>query len=205
MSSLKIQEQFELDAAAERVWEYLADPMRVVTCLPGATIEASEGDGTYRGSLKLKVGPASLTYRGVAKFVELDPERRRIRLEGKASEKSGGGQVRMVMESTVESLGEQRARVVVDVDVRLAGKIVRFGRGMIGVVSERLFQDFAECLAATLRADVAGADLEDGAGAASADASPAARSAHAAASLNPVLLLFRALWSRLSRLFGRGG
>ena len=191
MSSLKIQEQFELEAAPERVWEYLVDPERVVTCLPGAVIESSEGDRTYRGSLKLKVGPASMTYRGVAEFVELDAGRRRMRLEGKGSEKGGGGQVRMVMVSTVEALGAGRSRVVIDVDLKLAGKIVRFGRGMIGVVSERLFQDFTECLAAKLVAD------DEGGGDDASGGAPGA--------MSPVRLLFRALWSRLRRLFGRGG
>ena len=185
-------------ASQETVFSFFTDPEKMMRWQGMAARLVAQPGGEFWVDLDDGVVMSG-------KFVELDPERRRIRLEGKATEKSGGGQVRMVMESTVESLGEQRARVVVDVDVRLAGKIVRFGRGMIGVVAERLFRDFAECLAATLGADVAGADLEDGAGAASADASPAARSAHAAASLNPVLLLFRALWSRLSRLFGRGG
>ncbi len=96
----------------------------------------------------------------------------------------------MIMESTVEALPDGRARLHIDVDLQLAGKIVRFGRGMIGVVSERLFQDFAACLAESLVAD--GVVGEDG-------------PREGPDALSPVRLLLRALWSRLRRLFGGGG
>ncbi len=204
MSSLKIEERLELDAPAERVWAYLVDPERVVSCLPGAAIESALGERTYRGSIKVKIGPASMTYRGTAEFIELDAERGLMRLEGKASDSSGGGQVQMVMESRVESLSDSRTRLVVDVDLKLAGKIVRFGRGMIGVVSERLFQDFAQCLAANVGADTDAATHREADGTAT-PGEVAAGSAKSQGELSAVGLLLRALWSRLARLFGRSG
>jgi len=199
MSTLRIEERLELEAPAERVWAYLVDPGRVAACLPGAAIESTEGERTYHGSMKVKVGPASLTYRGTAEFVEVDADRRHMRLEGKANERSGGGQVQMVMESTVEALSESRTLIVVDVDLKLAGKIVRFGRGMIGVVSERLFQEFGECLSTRLGSEVAAADDEPASGGAPAGLQ------EPASELGAVGLLLRALWSRLARLFGRSG
>ena len=91
-----------------------------------------------------------------------------------------------------------------DVDLKLAGKIVRFGRGMIGVVSERLFQDFAECLAAHLcgDADTATRGETDGTG---ESGEVAAGSRKSGGELSAVGLLLRALWSRLARLVGRSG
>ncbi len=204
MSSLRIEERLELEAPAERVWAYLVDPERVVSCLPGAAIDAAVGERTYRGSMKVKIGPVSMTYQGVAEFVELDADRRTMRLEGKGSDKGGGGQVQMVMESRVESLAASRTRLVVDVELKLAGKMVRFGRGMIGVVSERLFQEFAECLAARLGADADTAVPGEPDGA-SARGDVAAESRTRESELGALGLLLRALWSRLARLFGRSG
>lgn len=203
MSSLRIEEQLELEAPAERVWAWLVDPERVVSCLPGATIDATEGERTYRGSMKVKIGPVSMTYQGVAEFVEVDADRRTMRLEGKGSDKGGGGQVQMVMASRVESVTASRSRILVDVDVKLAGKMVRFGRGMIGVVSERLFQEFAQCLAARVGEEAATAVPPEPDGASKPDV--AARSRAPERELGALGLLFRALWSWLARLFSRSG
>lgn len=204
MSSLRIEERLELEAPAERVWAYLVDPERVVSCLPGAIIESTVGERGYRGSMKVRIGPVSMNYQGVVEFVELDADRGLMRLEGKGSDRGGGGQVHMVMESRLEPLGESRTRIVVGVDLKLAGKIVRFGRGMLGVVSEELFHEFAQCLSASLRSE-ADAAIHRNTGNVSASGQVVAESRTSGTELGAVGLLLRALWSRLVRLAGRSG
>ncbi len=201
MSSLKIEERFTIDAPAEEVWRFLIDPKRVVVCLPGAQLDSTDDDGAYHGAVKVRVGAVTVQYKGSMTFEELDHERRFVRMVGKGKEKGGAGSVMMTMESTVRELDGGGAEVTVESTVQLAGRIVRFGRGMIEVVSKEIFKQFTACLTEKL----AGPEAGDGAGAA-ATPDDAARTPEARAETQAVAalpLLFRALRSWLLNLFGR--
>ncbi len=143
-------ETFRLDAPPERVWRYLLDPERVVLCLPGASLDEVVDEGTYEGSVRVSVGPVTVTYRGRMVFEEVDDEARRVRMGGKGRESTGSGSATMSMVGTVAATGDGGSEVTVESDVRVSGKIVRFGRGMIERVSREIFNDFAACMAETL-------------------------------------------------------
>lgn len=150
MSSLKITETFRLDAPPERVWRYLLDPERVAECLPGASLDEVVDERTCEGSVRVAVGPVTVTYRGRMVFEEVDEKARRVRLEGKGREETGSGSASMSMVGTVSAAGDGGSEVTVESDVRVSGKIVRFGRGMIERVSQEIFRDFTACMAETL-------------------------------------------------------
>lgn len=146
MATIRIEESFELDAPPERVWSYLVDPERIVVCLPGASLDEVVDERTYGGRVTVAVGPVSVTYEGRIEFEEMDEEAYRIRMVGKGREKSGSGSARMTMRSSIEALDSGGSRVTVASEAEVAGKIVRFGRGMIERVGKEIFQDFMGCL-----------------------------------------------------------
>ncbi len=127
MSTLKIEERFELDAPADEAWAYLSQPERIVVCLPGAELTEVVDERNYEGSVKVKLGAVAMEYLGNAEFTEVDPEQRVVRMEGKGRERRGGGTVTLTMEGTVRELEGDRCEVTVLADIQLAGKIVRFG------------------------------------------------------------------------------
>ncbi|MDH3224612.1 MAG: SRPBCC family protein [Gemmatimonadota bacterium] len=150
MSNIRIEETFSVPAPVSEVWAALLEPARLVVCIPGAALEASEDDRTYAGTVKVKLGAVAISYRGTVTFEEVDTDRRFLKLSGKGSEKGGSGTVRMTMETTLVE-GEGGGTVVsTAMDMQLAGKIVRFGRGMIHSVSQELFAEFTRCLTETL-------------------------------------------------------
>ena len=53
----------------EEVWKAVIDPDRVAPCMPGATVTGVEGD-SFKGTVKVKLGPISLLYKGSGEFVE---------------------------------------------------------------------------------------------------------------------------------------
>ncbi len=201
MSTLKIEERFELDAPADEAWGYLSRPERIVVCLPGAELTEVIDERNYAGSVKVKLGAVAMEYLGNAEFTEVDPEQRVVRMEGKGRERRGGGTVTLSMEGTVRELEGDRCEVTVLADIQLAGKIVRFGRGMIQAVTAEVFKEFtarlAEELAAGPSKDEAKGEASDGDGA----SSPSPGSSPEALSLFPLLL--RSLRSWLRGLFGR--
>jgi len=212
VSSLKIEERFTIDAPAEEVWRFLIDPERVVVCLPGAQLDSTDDDGVYHGTVKIRVGAVTVQYKGSMTFEELDHERRFVRMVGKGKEKGGAGSVMMTMESTVREMDGGGAEVTFESTVQLAGRIVRFGRGMIEVVSKEIFKQFTACLTEKLTSPFPGRGTGEGGGTgAGADdaATPedAAATPEAPAEAQAVAalpLLFRALRSWLLNLLGRG-
>ncbi len=151
----RIEERFAVRAPVEKVWAYLVDPRRVVTCLPGAELTEVVDERTFHGAVKVKVGPVTVSYKGKVILEEVDAAARRVRMTGEGRESTGTGSARMAMESTLTPLpsGEVEVKVVSDVDV--VGRLVQLGRGMIEQVSHQLFAQFAGCVKATLEAEAA--------------------------------------------------
>jgi len=143
MSTLKIEEKFTVAAPVLRVWQFLLSPELVASCLPGAALRGQEGADTYLGTMKIKVGPVTSEFKGKATMSDIDPDAHRLKLSGTGDDVSGGGSARMTMDLSVRATAEgSEVQVVADVDI--AGKLVRFGRGMIEGVSKQLFKQFVE-------------------------------------------------------------
>ena len=144
--AFKIEERFEVKAPVERVWNYLIDPKRVVQCLPGAELLEQQDERTFLGAIKVKVGPLSMSYKGQAKFTEINEETHQVRMVGDAREVGGSGSTKVSMLSTVTPLADGGSQVLVNADIDLVGKIVQFGRGMIEEVSRQMFRQFSTCV-----------------------------------------------------------
>ena len=195
----KIEESFDVEAPVQRVWEYLNDPARVAVCLPGAELLESRDDGTYLGAVKVKLGPVAMSFKGVVTFTERDEQARTVRLVGDGREAGGGGSAKLTMLSKITAL-PNGSHVVVEAEVDMVGKIVQFGRGMIGEVSKQLFRQFAACAKQQLEV----ADVPQTAAEPQAVEKPSEAKA-----VNAVGLGLRALWAvvvrSFARLLGRSG
>lgn len=203
--AFKIEERFEVQAPVERVWQYLIDPKRVVHCLPGAELLEQKDEQTFLGAIKVKVGPLSMSYKGQAKFTEINEETHQVRMVGDAREVGGSGSTKVSMLSTVSALANGGAEVLVSADIDLVGRIVQFGRGMIEEVSRQMFRQFSTCVKQQLEVvDEPPAGDPQSAGAPDAPQSAAAPSAIPPPETKAVAaapLAFRALWAIITRFF----
>ncbi len=208
MANVRIEERFQLSAPPERVWGALNDPASLVVCIPGASLDSSGDDGTYAGTVKVKVGAVRIQYGGTVRFDEADASTRTLKLTGEGAEKGGAGAVRMTMESVVHEMEGGGSDVSVLMDMQLAGKIVRFGRGMIQSVSAELFKQFTDCLATKLEqtgpegGPAASGDV--GTDAESGDPNPSDPSPEQGEALALFPLLLRSFRRWLAGLFGKG-
>jgi uncharacterized protein len=205
--AFKIEERFEVQAPVERVWQYLIDPKRVVHCLPGAELLEQQDERTFLGAIKVKVGPLSMSYKGQAKFTEINEETHQVRMVGDAREVGGSGSTKVSMLSTVSPLANGGAEVLVNADIDLVGKIVQFGRGMIEEVSRQMFRQFSTCVKQQLETadespagDAKTAANPQSAAAPQPGAAPVAQETKAVAAAP---LAFRALWAIIARFFRR--
>lgn len=191
--AFKIEERFEVQAPVERVWKYLIDPKRVVECLPGAELIEQQDEHTFLGAIKVKVGPLSMSYKGQAKFTEINEQTHQVRMVGDAREVSGSGSTKVSMLSTVSPLANGGSEVLVNADIDLVGKIVQFGRGMIQEVSKQMFRQFSTCVKKQLEAEETPQPEQQ------PQNNPAESETKAVAAAP---LAFRALWAIIVRFFG---
>jgi uncharacterized protein len=192
----KIEEEFEVRAPVQQVWEYLIDPAKVVVCIPGAELLEAKDERTFVGAVKVKVGPMSMSFKGLMKFTEVDEQGHQVRMVGDGRDAGGAGSAKVTMLSKVAPLGGGGALVVVNAEVDLVGKVVQFGRGMIEEVSRQLFRQFSACV--KQRLEVANEAQPSGTQTVEPQPPVAEREALSAAPL-----VLRAMWTVVRRFFLR--
>jgi carbon monoxide dehydrogenase subunit G len=143
---MEITKSFVVNAPADSVWAFLIDPYRVARCLPGAALTEKIDDSTYAGTITVKVGPVTASYRGKLHFDRLDPQAREADLSASGQETKGKGGADMRMKSRVAERGPRETEVTVVSDVNVVGVLAQFGRGMIQDVSDQLFQKFSQAM-----------------------------------------------------------
>jgi uncharacterized protein len=141
---MKIQNEIEVAAPPEELFDVLSDVERVAPLLPGATLEGKEGDA-YTGAVKLKIGPITASYRGRLRFLELDEESHRAVMEASAQETNGQGNAQATITASVSGSDSQSV-LNLDTDLEVRGKAAQFGRGVLGNVSQRILDQFARNL-----------------------------------------------------------
>jgi hypothetical protein len=185
---MEITKSFVVKAPADAVWGFLTDPAKVASCLPGAAITEKVDDQTYGGTMTVKVGPVTASYRGKMKFERLDPVAREADIAASGQETRGKGGADMRMKSRIVERGPAESEVSVVSDVNVVGVLAQFGRGMIQDVSDQLFQKFSDAMRRQLETPAAAAPTAPEAPAAAIPTSPAvpAPSAPAAPVAQPV-------------------
>jgi carbon monoxide dehydrogenase subunit G len=209
---MKLEQEFDVKAPVQTVWETLIDVERVAPCLPGAEITGSE-EGVYHGTFVVKVGPTTASYRGQLEMQSLDEASRTATMKARGQDKRGQGSANATIVSTLSEIPEG-THVEVITDFTITGALARFGRGgMMQDIANRLLRDFAACLEKRLGAgdEVAAAPASEAAAPASEAAAPGAAPVERAAAAPPeqappvkgISLFFSVLWERIKRFFSR--
>ena len=150
---MELTTSFTVAQPMEAVWGALTDLGFVAGCVPGATIRDADVDGTYAGTLAVRMGSISATFDGTARFDEIDDAGRRVRLV--AGGTSGLGAAQLTLRGHAEPVPEG-TRVHLDTAVELSGRLAQLGHGVGARVTERLIDRMAETLEARLSGAPAG-------------------------------------------------
>lgn len=142
---MQLENSFTVPAGVDEAWGVLLDVERVAPCMPGATLTGHEGDN-FQGTVKVKVGPIAVTYRGTAQFVERDDAAHTVKIDAKGRETRGSGTANATISCTLTPDGTG-TKVDVVTDLAITGKPAQFGRGVIGEVAGKVITQFADALA----------------------------------------------------------
>lgn len=148
-----MEHRFTVPVPVDEAWRVLLDPHQVAECFPGASLDSVDGD-SFAGSVKVRLGPISLLYKGKGQFVERDEGQRSVAVEASGKDSRGNGTAKAsVSASMSEESGVTAVRVTTDLSI--TGKPAQMGRGMFNDVAGKLLDQFSECLATRLGRDSA--------------------------------------------------
>jgi len=167
--ALEISKTFTIDAPKKAVWDFLTDPYRVARCLPGAAITEKIDDQNYTGTITVKVGPVSASYKGKIRFEKLDPAAGTAEIVASGQDVKGKGGADMRMKSRLKEIAPGKTEVSATSQVNITGILAQMGARMIQDVSDQMLQKFTEAMQAQLGSPQAGAP---GASAVAAPAAP---------------------------------
>jgi carbon monoxide dehydrogenase subunit G len=151
-----LHNEFTVGADLETVWRHLLDMEGVATCLPGAAVTATDEENTYDGTMRLKIGPMKVEYRGRARLQEIDEEQHSAVVSLSAREAKGQGTAMATIHNQLEQV-QGGTRVRAQTDLNITGPQAQFGRGVIEDVGRRVMDEFSHRLEQRIAADENGA------------------------------------------------
>jgi len=215
---VKLDKRYPLDVDPARAWAILGDLKTVAGCMPGAELTEQLSDTSYKGGVKVKVGPAVAQFGGTVDVLEKDEADRKMVLRGKGADK-GGSSASMDMTAQIEADPANPLHSVLhgDAAVIVNGKFAQFGGRLMVQVSDMLLEQFVEnfrqaahALPAPEGAAAADSAVSTGAATEAATArseapSPRAAPPKVAQEINGLAIVWSLIKNWFAGLFGKKG
>ena len=194
---VQLEKSYAMPASADTVWTLLQDIEGVAGCMPGAKITERIDAEHYKGTVAVKLGPASLSFRGEISVLGIDAAARSLHLFAKGTDTTGSSAASMDLTARVEAVDAASCNLVGNSEVSMSGKAATFGGRVMGPVADQILGQFAANF--TARVQAMQAQQATPAGAAAAPAAGAA--APEPKPLNGLALMWAVIKSWFSSLF----
>ena len=141
---MKFSQTATVPAGREPLWQLLMDIPRVAACLPGVEgVEQIDGE-TYKGTLKVRVGPIALSLQGKIVLEEKDETACRAALRAEAEDRRVAGAMRGKSTMVLKELSAEETELTVETDVNILGKIGEFGQPIIRKKADKMLVTFID-------------------------------------------------------------
>ena len=200
---VKLDKQYPLDVDAARAWALLSDLKATAACMPGAEITEQLSETSYKGGVKVKVGPAVAQFGGTVDVLQkLDAERKVVML-GKGADK-GGSSASMDLTATIVPDPANPAHCILNgsAAVIVNGKFAQFGGRMMVQVSEMILGQFVENFRQTALA-MPGGPAAAPAAAGAAPAAAASVKPQVAGEINGLAIFWALIKGWFTGIFGK--
>lgn len=150
---MELHRTFELAAGADAAFDAITDLAWALPCVPGASRLGADGDGE-RVRLALRVDDRRREYEGTVELSERDATARTARLEVRGRALDGADGVTARVTATVVEVAPRRSRLELRMRLDEAVSANGDGRGSATTSAQRLLDQFAHNLDASLAAGV---------------------------------------------------
>jgi carbon monoxide dehydrogenase subunit G len=186
-----INKTFEVDRPNEVVWDFISDPYKIVTCVPGAKLINQIDEKNYEGTVNMKIGPVVTSFKGKIELTLLDKANYNMEINGQGVDTKGKGSASMVLAAKLDDNGNNTTTVNNTMNISITGKLAQFGSRMIVDVSDQVFKQFLNNFRNQMEAI-------------SVDAEPIEKPpVEEAEPINALSLFFASIWASILRLFGK--
>ncbi|WP_269936554.1 SRPBCC family protein [Arthrobacter sp. HY1533] len=141
---MELKHQFTVPTPLEDTWRSFNQLEEIAPCFPGATLTGVDGD-TFTGTVKIKLGPIAMLYAGTGTFLTRDEATHTVVIEAQGKDKRGNGTAGATV-TAVLTAGDGGTTVEVSTDMNVTGKPAQFGRGVIQDISDKLLEQFVQCV-----------------------------------------------------------
>jgi uncharacterized protein len=148
MAPMDLTHRFSVPTGVHEAWNAFNNVERLAPCFPGATVTNVEGD-EFTGKLKIKLGPSTLVYNGSGRYLERNKAERRVVIEASGKDRRRNGTAAVTVSASFTENGAQ-TDVEVLTNLAISGKPAHFGDEVIVDVSERLLDQFVNCVSGQL-------------------------------------------------------
>ena len=145
-----LSKTFTIRAPISAVWDFMTNVEKVCTCIPGAQYEENMGEEQHSVMLLVKVGPIKSSYRSTVSIRSLDNENYTIEIEGQGTDTKGKGGATMELVGVLSENENGTTQINGDSTITIQGMLAQFGSRMVEDVSNQLFIQFTNSLAAKL-------------------------------------------------------
>ncbi|MEL6649517.1 MAG: SRPBCC family protein [Bacteroidota bacterium] len=211
-----IEKTFEVAHPIDRVWAYMSNPEKIVTCVPGANLTEKVDEENYKGKVALKFGPVAAKYNGAIKMEKVDDTDHDMIITGSGMDAKGKGSAGMTLNCKLDSVDAGNTSVGYNMEINVTGKLAQFGSRLIVDVSDQLADQFIASFKSALDEEAAAAapatpaTPASGAETATATATAPSETQTATAakpkenSVNAFAIMWTVIKNFFARLFGGG-
>jgi len=141
--NVTLEKSFPLPVSAELAWQILCDIEAVASCMPGARITDRIDGQHYKGMVLVKLGPASMSFRGEIEVKSLDSASHTVVLLGKGTDSTGSSGASMDLSASITAIDSNNCTLNGHSTVSVSGKAASFGGRMMGSVADQVLKQFA--------------------------------------------------------------
>lgn len=141
---IKLEKVFPIEGPPDQGWAVLSDIPAMASCMPGAGITEQVDDTHFKGQARVKVGPATVAFKGDIEVMGLDAGNRELRLLAKGSDVKGSSGATMDLTATIRAAGNGQSELAGHADIKVTGKIVSLGGRMMNAVADQVLNQFGE-------------------------------------------------------------
>ena len=140
---VKLEKRYPIAASVAQSWAVLADIRATAACMPGAAITEQVDATHFKGTVKSKVGPATMNFGGDIEVLGLDPATYSMQMLGKGADRSGSSASMNLSSQIVPGDTPESSVLVGNATIIVSGKLAQFGSRLLVPVSEAILQQFA--------------------------------------------------------------
>jgi carbon monoxide dehydrogenase subunit G len=146
---MEVEKYMIVNAPVQEVWDFLLDPGRMASCVPGTQSVEVISETEYLAVVKVKISFISATFKVRTKVLEINAPHY-LRCEGTGEDSRVASSVKQETELFVTDLGNGETEIRFNGKAQVFGKLGSFGLSVMKTKVDRMWSEFGDALKARL-------------------------------------------------------